>query len=122
MLQKTFFLLFFCAGIERSDRWRGLREDCFSPVSGIEAKIAVLDQLVNVELKNGAHSTLEEFQVETEKRLSVVVDDYNFDGLQDFSISHLDDGMGTCKIFRIYVFSVEAGNSKSCRQSAVMNL
>lgn len=35
----------------------------------------------------------------------ITFEDYNRDGYKDFSIWHLDEGMGTYKIHRLFVFS-----------------
>jgi hypothetical protein len=31
--------------------------------------------------------------------------DYNFDGYKDFSVSHIDDGMGTYTIYDVFLYS-----------------
>lgn len=41
--------------------------------------------------------------VKTGQRLKVEVEDYNFDGHEDFAISHRDDGMGTYRMYQVYV-------------------
>ena len=46
--------------------------------------------------------------LETEKRLKISVEDYNFDGHKDFAISHVDDGMGTYQVSQVYVYSAQA--------------
>lgn len=43
--------------------------------------------------------------IETKKPVAIKVDDYNFDGYQDFSISSIDEGMGTYRIYRIFIYS-----------------
>jgi hypothetical protein len=40
----------------------------------------------------------------------VEIDDYNFDGFKDFSLSHVDDGQGTYSIYRIFVYSRKTRN------------
>lgn len=49
-------------------------------------------------------------QVEALRDIRIDVNDYNFDGLKDFSINYLDDGWGTYEISRIFVFSQLTGN------------
>ncbi len=77
----------------------------FSPKPGTIAHLSVNQNAVMVTLIGGAATTVERIDIETEKKVTARVADYNFDGYQDFSLSHLDDGMGTYRIYQIYVFS-----------------
>ncbi len=77
----------------------------FTPESKIFAKLTVNEQDVSLTVKNGDRITAETIHIDTEKTLKLEVKDYNFDGRKDFSISHIDDGMGTYRIYQIYVFS-----------------
>ena len=77
----------------------------FSPDSGVRATLTLNDHEVHIILRNGQSLTTETIQVDTEKTLSLEIKDYNFDGRKDFSVSHVDDGMGTYTIYQIYVFS-----------------
>jgi hypothetical protein len=77
----------------------------FSPEPGISTEVVANGPEVSVAVKEGNHVTTEKIEVETEKRLALAVDDYNFDGYPDFSISHLDDGMGTYTVYQVYVYS-----------------
>ena len=43
--------------------------------------------------------------IDSEKKIKILIDDFNFDGRKDFSIWHTDEGMGTYKIFRIFIFT-----------------
>lgn len=73
----------------------------FSPAKGVQAVLTVKGQEVELNLA-GATETI---AVETEKKLRIKVEDYNFDGYKDFAISHTDDGMGTYEISLVYVYS-----------------
>jgi hypothetical protein len=44
-------------------------------------------------------------EFDTEKKLHLRIHDYNFDGFQDFSVDHTDEGQGTYNVFRIFIFS-----------------
>ena len=48
--------------------------------------------------------------IDTEKNLHADIADYNFDGDPDFSIWHVDDGMGTYAQYRIFTFSRTRGD------------
>jgi hypothetical protein len=88
---------------------RGSTQDkiSFPPIVGVMAEISIHDQSVNLTVTNGSSATQQTIQIETEKALKISTEDYNFDGVQDFAISHLDDGMGTYTIYQIYVFSAK---------------
>lgn len=77
----------------------------FSPASGVEANLVVRDHEVDVALTGARGSSTETIAVETEKTLKIKVEDYNFDGHKDFSVSHIDDGMGTYEIYQVYLYS-----------------
>ncbi|HHE5700239.1 TPA: hypothetical protein ACPEY2_004191 [Citrobacter amalonaticus] len=53
----------------------------------------------------GKQINLENVDVSSEKKNHITFEDYNRDGYKDFSIWHLDEGMGTYKIYRLFVFS-----------------
>lgn len=53
----------------------------------------------------GKTTRSESIQVETLHNIRIDVNDYNFDGMKDFSINYLDDGWGTYEITRIFLFS-----------------
>ncbi|WP_371221186.1 XAC2610-related protein [Pantoea dispersa] len=59
--------------------------------------VSILDagKLVNVE----------SIDVSSEKKNHITFEDYNHDGYKDFSIWHLDEGMSTYKIYRLFIFS-----------------
>lgn len=77
----------------------------FSPAVGVRAHVFVRDHDVDVSVVGAQGEYKETLTVETEKKLKINLEDYNFDGHMDFSISHIDDGMGTYEIFQVYVYS-----------------
>lgn len=81
----------------------------FSPAPGISTTVTTQDQDVTLIIRKGANLTSETIHIDTEKRLNLISEDYNLDGHKDFSISHLDDGMGTYTIYQIYLFSEKDG-------------
>jgi hypothetical protein len=87
----------------------------FSPTSDIAATVVASGQDVKVTIKKGADLISEDIHVDTEKRLDLLSEDYNFDGYKDFSIAHLDDGMGTYTIYQIYIFSKKDGKFIAAR-------
>jgi hypothetical protein len=79
----------------------------FSPARGIYVEVTTHREEVTINLKKGGITTSKKISVETEKNLKILAEDYNFDGHLDFSISHIDDGMGTYTVYQIYVYSAE---------------
>lgn len=92
-----------CAGTGLFDR------TVFSPDSGVKVELLVRGHDVHLNLsgRSGVSSSI--IAVETEKALRIQIADYNFDGHKDFSISHVDDGMGTYQIYQVYVYSPNEG-------------
>lgn len=43
-----------------------------------------------------------------ENKINIEINDYNFDGVKDFAVWHMDDGMGVYKVYRVFVFNVKA--------------
>jgi hypothetical protein len=82
-----------------------VEETSFVPTPGSLAHISVEANLTTVTLKSGGRVSTEKIIMDTEQKITVQVADYNFDGYQDFSLSHTDDGKGTYQIYKIYVFS-----------------
>lgn len=73
----------------------------------ISAKILLddNDSLSMSILKHGKIITTKETDVSSEKKNHVTFEDYNRDGYKDFSVWHLDEGMGTYKIYKLFIFS-----------------
>jgi hypothetical protein len=81
----------------------------FSPMTGVKATVTVHEQQVEVTVTGPRGRTTETLPFETEQPLRINVEDYNFDGHRDFSVSHLDDGKGTYDLYDIYVYSPKSG-------------
>ena len=79
----------------------------FSPLCKVQAEVVAKGPEVTVTVKKNGEAATETILMETEQPLKLAVDDFNFDGHADFSITHLDDGMGTYFISEVYVYSVK---------------
>ncbi|MDF3832026.1 hypothetical protein P3W85_03515 [Cupriavidus basilensis] len=79
---------------------------CFSPNSSTEVCIRVNDEDVSYEIfeMSGAVAS-KKIVFQSEEKLHIEVSDYNFDGQLDFSVWHIDEGMGVYKIYRIFLYS-----------------
>lgn len=81
----------------------------FSPLKGVDAVIEVHGSRVDLVVTRLHIAMRDTIEVETEKTLRVVVEDYNFDGYSDFSVSHTDDGMGSYEISEVFTYSANEG-------------
>jgi len=81
----------------------------FSPTSGVKATLKFRDQQVEVSVTGPHGRSTETLPFATEQPLRIKVDDYNFDGHKDFSVSHVDDGKGTYDLYDIYVYAPKTG-------------
>lgn len=73
----------------------------------ISAKVLLKDNdslSVSV-LDDGKSLSSKDIDVSSERKHHISFDDYNRDGYKDFSVWHLDEEMGTYKIYRVFVFS-----------------
>ncbi|MBP5114603.1 hypothetical protein HUS85_01900 [Pseudomonas protegens] len=90
----------------------------FNPNKESEVKLSWSGSSLNVNVKNNGHHKINDFIFETDKKLHIKLDDFNFDGLEDFAVWHTDDGMGTYTIFRVFVYDAKKGefteNFPSC--------
>lgn len=74
---------------------------------GISAKIFLEDNdslSVSV-LGNGKILSAEDIDVSSERKNHIILEDYNRDNYKDFSVWHVDEGMGKFKIYRLFMFS-----------------
>lgn len=106
MKKLTHFFAFILAIIPSEQRANAndVAKLIFSPEKGIHAEITGKGQQVLVTLKVGLIATTDKIFVETERPLALAIEDYNFDGRKDFSISHIDDGMGSYTVYQIYLY------------------
>jgi hypothetical protein len=74
---------------------------------GITAKIVLKDNdSLSVSVLDGKKKlNTEDIDVSSEKKNHILLDDYNLDGYKDFSVWHLDEGMGGYKTYRMFIFS-----------------
>ena len=84
---------------------------------GISAKVLLKnnDSLLMSILNDGKIISTEDIDVSSEKKNHVTLEDYNRDGYKDFSVWHLDEGMGTYKIYRLFIFSPPEGKFKEIK-------
>jgi hypothetical protein len=77
----------------------------FHPEKNISAEITTIEGEILISIKNDFGIFLQKIVYEDSRRKSsIYVDDYNFDGLKDFSVSHLDEGQGVFEINRVFLY------------------
>lgn len=81
----------------------------FNPTQGIEVTLKLEGSSLAFSVTSDAHSESRTITFEAESELRVQIDDFNFDGVKDFAIWQVDDGMGTYNIHRIFVYQPKTG-------------
>ncbi|WP_347902739.1 hypothetical protein [Pseudomonas purpurea] len=64
---------------------------------------------LTVSAEGNGHSETRKIEIQAEKKLRLEIDDFNFDGVKDFAVWHVDDGMGVYTIFRVFVYKPRVG-------------
>jgi hypothetical protein len=79
----------------------------YSPINSVQVTVGINEKLTVVyTIKSGEQQSQVEISdiVEGVPR-NIIIDDYNFDGLLDFSIVEDDGGMGANDVYKIFVYS-----------------
>jgi hypothetical protein len=76
----------------------------FFPEPGLSTKVIIKANKVTVIMNNAVDRNINDLKIDAEKNLNLKIEDFNFDGNKDFSISYIDDGMGTYFIDRIFLY------------------
>ncbi|CAM2164217.1 conserved exported hypothetical protein [Paraburkholderia sacchari] len=77
----------------------------FSPAHGMKAVVAVDGQVLTWVINYGHGDNRDRVVIDTEKNVHIDVDDYDFSGRLGFAVWHVDDGMGTYSVYRVFTFS-----------------
>jgi hypothetical protein len=77
----------------------------FSPDGSRHAVVTVSHQTLTVQWSPQRKGGTASIALDTEMPIAIKVEDYNFDGYKDFSISSVDEGKGTYDIYRIFAYS-----------------
>jgi hypothetical protein len=78
----------------------------YSPMDGVQVTVKI-DEKFNVVymIEFGKHQNKIEVPGVIEGvPKSIIIDDYNFDGLLDFAIVEYDGGMGTSDVYRVFTY------------------
>nr|WP_246890093.1 hypothetical protein [Pseudomonas chlororaphis] len=84
----------------------------FSPDKEVNVTLVQDGTSLTVTSKGKSRSITETISFETEKALNIEINDFNFDGLKDFSVWYVDDGMGTYTIHRVFIYQPADGSFK----------
>lgn len=93
-------LLFFCCQTWASNGWIE-----FSPDGRVSVALKAEGKSIFYKIYGPNFRRSREVVVDSEKKININIDDFNFDGKKDFSIWYVDDGMGVYTIHRIFMFS-----------------
>jgi hypothetical protein len=81
----------------------------FSPSKGVNTTVGfdnnVLYYRLTVKEKVNTAVKLPHTESDIRTAKAINIDDYNFDGLQDFSVVYADGGMGTNSVYRVFTYS-----------------
>jgi len=76
----------------------------FSPTKNVAATLVLEGPMLTVTVKNEAHNDSRTIDFQAENDLHMQINDFNFDGVKDFAVSQIDDGMGTFDYYRIFIY------------------
>jgi hypothetical protein len=77
----------------------------FSPAPGIKATIEIDGEALIWTVDYAGGNNQGRVDVDTEKPIYLDVSDYDFSGQLGFAVWHVDDGMGTYSVYRVFTFS-----------------
>lgn len=80
----------------------------FTPSAGVKAVIEIKGSNLVWKLSRREGVKHGEVDLETENIPSIEIGSYDFSGRLGFLVSHLDDGMGTYEVDRVFTFSPSA--------------
>ncbi|WP_454725566.1 MULTISPECIES: hypothetical protein [Cupriavidus] len=82
----------------------------FSPNPRTIASLRVNGNEVHYTVSFSGKTRQGEIRSDTDKEIHMEIADYRFDGSLGFSVWHVDDGMGTHKMYRVFVFQSNIGD------------
>lgn len=94
-------LIFICVVFGSGVKAQGTE---FFPIKGHRVLLEIQGVTILVK-ENGRPDKV--IELDAEKKIHIEISDYNFDGVKDFSVWHMDDGMGVYKMYRVFVFDIK---------------
>jgi hypothetical protein len=94
-------IIMLCGLLSQASTHADNSETVIKSKDGTTTTIAISKHLINVKNSN----TEQSIEFYSENELHVATDDYNFDGYPDFSVWHIDEGMGTYTIHRTFIYA-----------------
>lgn len=79
--------------------------ETFAPSPGVKAVVAIKGTSLIWKVYRGNQIKQGRVDLEMEKTPHIEIGSYDFSGRLGFSVSHIDDGMGTHGIHRVFTFS-----------------
>lgn len=80
----------------------------FYPEDSVQVRIVPKQTSVAYFVYSNSAEIRKDISFDTEKALKIEIDDYNFDGYKDIAVSHIDDGMGSFAVYRVFLYSADS--------------
>ena len=81
----------------------------FSPDPKIRVFLSINGNTLSYRIV-GQHVVVDQIVFETEKKIHLEIEDYNFSGKKNISVWYIDDGMGTTTVHRVFLYSIKKKN------------
>ncbi len=82
----------------------------FQPCPKVTVDVAVNKSSIDYTIAASGVERKKSVQLEIETQPHVELNDFNFDGLQDFSVWYLDEGMGKYTIHRVFIYDSKSND------------
>lgn len=117
---KVIRLLFLICGFVSNTVGATEGTSVFSPAPGVKAIVTIDRQSLSWDVHYGTAKNQGRVDIDTEKSIHLDINDYDFSGHLGFAVWHVDDGMGSSSIYRVFTFSptkmqfIEQGPTSLC--------
>lgn len=82
----------------------------FQPCPKVAIDVTVSKSSIDYTIATSGAERKKSIQLEIETQPHVELNDFNFDGLQDFSVWYLDEGMGKYTIHRVFIYDSKSND------------
>lgn len=82
----------------------------FQPCSKVAVDVTVSKSSIDYAVTTSGTETKKSVRLDIEVKPHLELSDFNFDGLQDFPVWYLDEGMGKYTIHRVFIYESKSGD------------
>lgn len=82
----------------------------FQPCPKVAVDVTVSKSSIDYTVVTSGAERKKSVQLDIETRPHLELNDFNFDGLQDFSVWYLDEGMGKYTIHRVFIYDLRSND------------